>query len=366
MNVPFVDLSSVHQPLAGALTAAIDRVMASSAFAGGPEVEAFETSFATYCGTDYCVGVGSGTAALELVLRAAGVGSGDEVIVPVNTFVADAEAVLLAGATPVFVDVDAGTGLVDGEAVAAAVGENTAAILPVHLYGQPAAMAPLQALAARQGLLLVEDACQAHGAGDDGRRVGSLGDAAAFSFYPSKNLGALGEAGCVTTDDATLAGRLRMLRDHGSRERYRHELLGRNDRMDGLQAAALGIKLPHLDGWNARRRELAARYRRGLAAVEGVVCLAEREAAEHVFHLFVVRVSQRDRVREGLQAAGIGTGIHYPVPLHLQPCCAQLGYREGAFPVAETLAGEILSLPMFPGLSDDQVDRVIGELRSLL
>lgn len=366
MDVPFVDLAQTHEALSHELREAIDRVFASSAFAGGPEVEVFERAFAEYCGTRECVGVGSGTGAIELVLRAAGIGAGDDVIVPVNTFVADAEAVLLAGATPVFVDVDEASGLIDCDAAAAAVTERTAAILPVHLYGQPAEMAGLQTLAARAGLLLVEDACQAHGATADGARVGGLGDAAAFSFYPSKNLGALGEAGCVTTNDAALAERLRMLRDHGSRERFVHELVGRNERMDGIQAALLGVKLPRLDRWNDRRRELAARYRQRLDPLSGVTCLAEREQVEHVYHLFVVRVDQRDLVRERLGAEGIGTGIHYPVPLHRQPCCAQLGYSDGAFPVAEALAAEILSLPMYPELSFEQVDRVVDALRSLV
>ena len=366
MPVPFVDLSSQLQALDQPLRAAIDRVLDSCAFAGGPEVEAFEIAFAEFCETRFCIGVGSGTGALELLLRAADIGPGDEVILPVNTFVADAEAVLFAGATPVFVDIDADTALIDPDAVAAAVTGQTAAILPVHLYGQTVAMSSLQSLAAAKGLMLIEDACQAHGARRENRRAGSLGDAAAFSFYPSKNLGALGDAGCVTTNDRALAERLRMLRDHGSRERYVHELLGRTDRMDGIQAAVLGVKLTHLDEWNSRRRDLAAHYLRELSAVDGVRCLKEQDGGEHVFHLFVVRVAERDRIRQALYDIGVGTGVHYPLPLHIQPCCAHLGYSEGEFPVAEKLASEILSLPMFPELLPGQVDEVVDGLRSLV
>ena len=365
MPVPFVDLSIQLRALDQPLLGAIDRVLASCAFAGGPEVEAFESAFAEFCGTRDCVGLGSGTGALELLLRAAGIGPGDEVILPVNTFVADAEAILLAGATPVFVDVEEETSLINLEATAAAVNGQTAAILPVHLYGQPVDMSSLQHLAAGKGLLLIEDACQAHGARRGSRRAGSLGDAAAFSFYPSKNLGALGEAGCVTTDDRALAERLRMLRDHGSRERYVHELLGRNDRMDGLQAAVLGVKLPQLEDWNERRRDRAAQYRQGLEEIAGVRCLQEQDGGEHVYHLFVVRVAERDRVQRSLAEIGVGTGIHYPLPLHTQPCCTHLGYSEGEFPVAEKLATEILSLPMFPELQPRQVDEVLEGLRSL-
>ena len=227
-------------------------------------------------------------------------------------------------------------------------------------------MSSLQSLAAAKGLMLIEDACQAHGARRENRRAGSLGDAAAFSFYPSKNLGALGDAGCVTTNDRALAERLRMLRDHGSRERYVHELLGRTDRMDGIQAAVLGVKLTHLDEWNSRRRDLAAHYLRELSAVDGVRCLKEQDGGEHVFHLFVVRVAERDRVRQALSDIGVATGVHYPLPLHIQPCCAHLGYSEGEFPVAEKLASEILSLPMFPELLPGQVDEVVDGLRSLV
>ena len=366
MPVPFVDLSSQLQALDQPLRAAIDRVLDSCAFAGGPEVEAFEIAFAEFCETRFCIGVGSGTGALELLLRAADIGPGDEVILPVNTFVADAEAVVFAGATAVCVDIDEDTARIDPDAVAAAVTGQTAAILPVHLYGQTVAMSSLQSLAAAKGLMLIEDACQAHGARRENRRAGSLGDAAAFSFYPSKNLGALGDAGCVTTNDRALAERLRMLRDHGSRERYVHELLGRTDRMDGIQAAVLGVKLTHLDDWNSRRRDLAAHYLRELSAVDGVRCLKEQDGGEHVFHLFVVRLAERDRVRQALYDIGVETGVHYPLPLHIQPCCAHLGYSEGEFPVAEKLASEILSLPMFPELLPGQVDEVVDGLRSLV
>ena len=362
MRIPLVDLSKVHGELETEIFGAIRRVIATSAFAGGPEVEAFESRFAEFCGTRHCVGVSSGTAALELILRAAGIGDGQEVIVPVNSFVADAEAVILAGATPVFVDCVESTGLIDLEAVAAAVTRLTSAILPVHLYGQPVEMSGLQALAASEGLLLIEDACQAHGARVDGRQVGSLGDAAAFSFYPSKNLAAMGDAGAVTTDDEALAERLRMIRDHGSREKYSHEVLGGTHRMDGIQAAVLNVKLGSLDRWNDQRRQIAARYRAGLGSADSVVsvkCLEDVSGGEHVYHLFVVRSPERDAVLSRLHDAGVGAAIHYPVPLHRQPSLSGLGYATDQFPVANRLAAEILSLPIYPGLSDDQIDRVL-------
>jgi dTDP-4-amino-4,6-dideoxygalactose transaminase len=362
MRVPLVDLSTVHAELQAEIGSAIRRVIDANAFAGGPEVEAFERRFAEACGTRHCIGVSSGTAALELILRAAGIGEGQEVIVPVNTFVADAEAVVLAGATPVFVDCVESTGLVDVDAVAAAVSPATSAIMPVHLYGQPVAMAPLQALAARHGLLLIEDACQAHGARLEGRPVGSLGDAAAFSFYPSKNLGAMGDAGAVTTDDDTLAENLRMMRDHGSREKYRHEVLGGTHRMDGIQAAVLGVKLEYLDQWNDERRQIASKYRIALESIDTVSCLEDASGGEHVYHLFVVRCAERDGLLEGLHEAGIGAAIHYPVPLHRQPSLAGLGYAADQFPVANRLAAEILSLPIYPGLTGDQFELVVASL----
>ena len=274
----------------------------------------------------------------------------------------DAEAILLAGATPVFVDCIESTGLVDLDAVAAAVSSATSAILPVHLYGQPVRMLPLQELAARHGLLLIEDACQAHGARLDGRPGGSLGDAAAFSFYPSKNLGAMGDAGAVTTDDETLAVRLRMIRDHGCRERYHHELLGATHRMDGIQAAVLGVKLEYLDGWNDQRRQIASRYRLALESVDSVSCLEDVSDGEHVYHLFVVRVTDRAALLDRLHETGIGAAIHYPVPLHRQPSLAGLGYAADQFPVANRLADEILSLPIYPGLSGDQIELVVSSL----
>lgn len=362
MRVPLVDLSTIHGELDGEIGSAIRRVIEANAFAGGPEVEAFERKFAAACGTRYCVGVSSGTAALELILRAAGIGDGDEVIVPVNTFVADAEAILLAGATPVFVDCIESTGLVDLDAVATAVSPATSAIMPVHLYGQPVQMAALQELSARHGLLLIEDACQAHGARLDGRPVGSLGDAAAFSFYPSKNLGAMGDAGAVTTDDETLAARLRMIRDHGCREKYHHELLGATHRMDGIQAAVLGVKLEYLNGWNEQRRQIASRYRLALESIGSVSCLEDLSNGGHVYHLFVVRVAGRAGLLDRLHEAGIGAAIHYPVPLHRQPSLAGLGYAADQFPVANRLADDILSVPIYPGLTDDQLELVVSSL----
>ncbi len=364
MHVPLVDLSVIHSALEEQITSAIGRVIQESSFAGGPEVERFEQRFAETCGTRECVAVSSGTAAIELTLRAAGIGAGDEVIVPVNTFVADAEAVLWTGAMPVLVDCVAETGLVNLDAVQAAVTPATAAIIPVHLYGQPVAMDQLQAIAAREGLLLLEDACQAHGAMLGDQPVGGLGDAAAFSFYPSKNLGAMGDGGAVTTNDAALAARLRMIRDHGCRVRYQHEVLGGTNRLDGIQAAVLDVKLPHLPKWNADRLRWAGRYRERLAGSSEFLCLENAADDGHVHHLFVVRTPRRDERLEQLHAAGIGAAVHYPVPLHRLPSLSGLGHSEGEFPVAEKLASEILSLPLFPGLTESQFEHVMQQLET--
>lgn len=363
MKVSFVDLQAQWAEIETPARAAIDRVLASCAFAGGPEVEAFEQDFAAYCGTSEAVGVGSGTAALEIVLRALGVTPHDEIILPANTFIATAEAVALAGAKPVLVDVDPHTANMDPEKFADAITSHTRAVIPVHLFGQPAHMTDIAAIAKERGLFILEDASQAQGATWEGRRTGSLGHAAAFSFYPSKNLGACGEAGAVTTDNPELAERVRMIRDHGSQRKYHHELLGMNERMDGLQGALLAVKLRYLDEWNDRRRERADQYRQ-LLADHDISTITELPQAHGVEHLFVVRLpeSQRDAVAEALKERGIGTGVHYPLPIHLQPAFAELPYHEGAFPVSEQLAREMLSLPMHPYLTSDEVSYVVQSL----
>jgi dTDP-4-amino-4,6-dideoxygalactose transaminase len=338
-------------------------VVASGRYLFGPEVAAFEQEFAAFVGTRHCVAVDSGLDALGLVVEACGLSAGDEVIVPGHTFVATWLAARRAGATPVPVDVDPGTFDLDPALVDAAVTPRTRMIVPVHLYGRPAAMAELGASAARHGIFVLEDAAQAHGARLRGTRVGGLGDAAAWSFYPSKNLGAFGDGGAVTTDDAALAERLRMLRDYGSSEKYRHELAGVNSRMDELQAAVLRVKLAHLDAWNDRRRAVAARYLDGLAGT-GLVLPAVPLDAEHVWHLFVVRSPRRDELRAALAEAGIETGIHYPCAPHRQPVFADLGIDPATLPVSERLQHEVLSLPIGPHLADEQVDHVVDRIRA--
>lgn len=352
--VPFMDLGRQHAPLAHELRAAFDRVLEANAFILGREVEAFETDFARYCGTDHCVGVGSGTAALTIMLRAAGLERGDEVIVPAHTFIATALAVVHAGATPVCVDVAPGTGLIDPACVRTAIGPRTAGILPVHLYGQVCAMDELRALADSHGLALFEDAAQAHGAAHRGVRAGGLGLAGAFSFYPSKNLGALGDAGAICTDDAGVAERARRLRDLGRHGGPLHLAAGYNERLDGLQAALLRVKLGHLDTWNAARRAIAAEYRERLTGV--VEMLEESADSPCVYHLFPVRVPDRDALAGHLAAHGIATAVHYPLALCDQPALPQLADVDA--PAARDWAARELSLPMFAELTESEVELV--------
>lgn len=361
MRVPFVDLATLHREIAGELREAVDDVWQRSAFTGAAAVEEFEQGFAAYCGSEHCVATGSGTAALEILLRAYGIGPGDEVVLPVNTFIATAEAVALVGARPVFVDVQETDGLIDFDGIDAAINSATRALIPVHLYGHPVDMDQVARIARRHGLLVIEDASQAHGARFREQRTGALADAAAFSFYPAKNLGACGEAGGITTRDAEIAERARMLRDHGARQKHCHEVVGRNDRMDGIQAAILKVKLHHLDRWNQQRRQIAAWYMEAIPEIRH--CHAMGTGGDHVFHLMVVRVPRRDQVRQALMEQGIQTGVHYPTPLHLQPAFAHLQCTVGEFPVAEKLAEEILSVPMHPHLSREQVNYVTAQLR---
>ncbi|MEY2474816.1 MAG: dTDP-3-amino-3,4,6-trideoxy-alpha-D-glucose transaminase [Actinomycetota bacterium] len=361
--IPFADLGAIHEPMLEDLRAAFDRVVRSSAFNGGPEVEAFETAFAELVGVPHAVGVGSGTAALHLALVAAGIGPGDEVVLPPNTFVATAEAIVAAGATPVFADVEPDTALLDPAAVEAAVTDRTAAIAAVHLYGQVADMDRLGKLAEKRGLFLLEDAAQAVTSTWDGRQAGSLGAAAGFSFYPGKNLGALGEAGAVTTADPGLAKRVAQLRSHGESARYVHELGGVNERMDGLQAAFLNVKLPHLAELQRRRAAVVEQYRRRLAGVDGITWFATRAEAGHSHHLLVVQVDRRDAVLEAMRADGVQAMVHYPTPIHLQPAFAG-AQGAGRFPVAEAMAERILSLPLFPHMTVEQVETSVAALRA--
>lgn len=362
--VPFVGLSRQHEALSAQLSAAFERVVSTDAFILGGEVEGFEHEFANYSRVAECVGVASGTAALTLALVAAGVGPGDEVVVPAHTFIASALGVLHAGATPVFCDVRRDTGLIDPDSAAAVVGPRTAAIVAVHLYGQACDMNAINALARRHKLFVLEDAAQAHGAECDGERVGSLGHAAAFSFYPSKNLGALGDGGAVCTGDPQLAERIRELRHLGQRGKGEHVVVGYNERLDGLQAALLRVKLPHLDTWNAARRAHAARLRDGLPGE--LVRLGERPGSPCVYHLFPVRHPERDRLAELLRAEGIQVGLHYSPTLHQHAAFADLPAtsRPVELPQAEAWAAEELSLPMFAELSDAEVERVIEACRT--
>jgi dTDP-4-amino-4,6-dideoxygalactose transaminase len=361
--VPFLDLAAVHQDLRDELDLAWKEVLAHGRFIGGPEVSAFEAEFAAHCEVAHGIGVGNGTDALELVLAGLGIGPGEEVVVPANTFVATVEAVRAVGARPRFVDVRPDTLLVDPAAVAAAITPRTAAIVAVHLYGQMADVDALARLATRHGVALVEDAAQAHGARYLGRRPGGWGAAAAFSFYPGKNLGALGDGGAVVSDDAGLVERIRVLADHGRSptDRYAHEVSGRNSRLDTLQAAALRVKLARLDRMNEDRVALVERYRRGLPS--WCVPVAEDPAAEPVHHLAVVQVPDRTTVTATLDAAGIGWGLHYPIPCDQQPAFA--AYADGPLPVVETAAARILSLPLSPTMTSEQVDLVCEVLHGV-
>lgn len=362
MKVPFLDLAAQQAEIAQEVLPVWERLFVTAGFIGGDHVDGFEREYAEFIGVRYCVGVGNGTDAIELALRAAGVRSSDEVIIPVNTFIATAEAVSRIGAVPVFVDVDPDHLLIDPAAVEAAITTRTRAIVPVHLFGQTAPMDVLAPIAERHSLVIVEDAAQAQGASSSVGRAGSLGRVAATSFYPGKNLGAAGDAGAVLTDDPAVAEIVRNLGAHGSSVKYVHDRVGVNSRLDAVQAAVLRAKLRRLDGWNAARRAAAARYAELLADVPGVRVPTVRPGNEDVWHLYVVRVDERDRVMAQLDANGIGVGIHYPTPVHLTEAYAHLGYRRGEFPVAEAASDQILSLPMFPHLTRVQQERVVGEL----
>jgi dTDP-4-amino-4,6-dideoxygalactose transaminase len=361
--VPFLDLSAHHAPLRSEIDAAIGEVIDSGAFAGGPFVAAFEEHFAAFCGCKYCIGVGSGTDALWLTLLACGVGPGDEVITVPNTFMATAEAITYCGAKPVFVDVDALTYTMDPTLIEGAITSRTKAIIPVHLFGQPADMDPILEIARAHGLLVIEDAAQAHGAEYKGKRAGSLGDAGCFSFYPGKNLGALGEAGAVVTSDPELQRKIRILRDHGQIQKYRHAMVGWNARMDGIQAAVLDVKLRHLQRGNELRRAHAAKYDEALSNIEKLMPPYTADYAKHVYHIYAVRVHARDDVVHSLEKMGVICGIHYPVPIHLQEAYQDLAYPTGAFPIAERTARQFISLPMFPELTPQQIELVTVALK---
>jgi dTDP-4-amino-4,6-dideoxygalactose transaminase len=364
-RVPFVDLKAQYCDLRDEMKAAVLEVLETACFIGGPILEKFEQTFAAYVGAKYCVGVANGTDAISLAAKAAGLGRGDEVLVPANSFFASAEAISNAGATPVFVDVDPLTFHMDPGLAAEAVTERTRAMIAVHLYGRAMNLKPFEKLAAKHNLVIIEDCAQAHGAGIDDP-IGTSGRLTCFSFYPAKNLGAYGDGGAVTTSDPDLMRRLRVLREHGSPARYVHSTVGSNSRLDSLQAAVLLVKLPYLHGWNTLRREHARKLSAGL---EGSPILAPAipEGNQHVFHLFVVRCPERDELKRFLHLAGIETGIHYPVPLHLTEAYQALGApSRGSMPISETLASEILSLPMYAEMSDEQIVYVVNALRTFI
>jgi dTDP-4-amino-4,6-dideoxygalactose transaminase len=365
MQIPFVSLRIDDESLRLEINEGISQVIQNCAFAGGPFVAGFEKDFATFCEAQFAIGVGNGTDALWLALLGLGVKPGDEVITSPNTFIATVEAISMCGATPVFVDVDPRTYTIDPNLIERAITPKTKAIIPVHLYGQPADMDPILDLAKRHGLFVVEDACQAHGALYKGRRVGGLGHAGCFSFYPTKNLGAFGEAGAVVTNDPKLKDRIHCLREHGQTARYQHQVIGWNARMDGLQGVVLKAKLKRLAKENELRRTSASLYQQLLKDAPGVVLPLEAEYSRHVYHLYVLRVGEkRDQLMRHLSAKGIGCLIHYPTPIHLQEAYRFLGLPAGSFPCAESSAQEILSLPMFPGLSANDVTTVAQEISS--
>ncbi len=357
-TVPFTRLDNADPELHAELLEVVADVSSRAAFTLGSEVEEFEHAFARWCGTEHAVGVSSGTAALELALRGLGVGPGDEVIVPTNSFIATAEAVSAVGATPCLVDVDEETALITADIVEAAVGPRTRCVIPVHLYGRTVEMDPLLSLCRNRGILVIEDACQAHGSLFRGRPAGSLGDAGCFSFYPTKNLGAWGDGGAVVTSDPKLADRVRKLRSHGELTRHYHEIPAKTDRLDALQAAILRVKLGRLDEANSARRAAGAALREALADTAVTPPAPTAVDGDHVFHLFVVRTPVRHALRDHLNEAGIAHAIHYPRPIHLQPAYANLGFIAGSLPVAERLAGESCSLPIFPAITEPEIDRV--------
>jgi len=362
MNIPLVDLHAQYVPLKDEIITGMEAVFESMQLFLGKNVQALEKDFAAYCGAQYGVGVSDGTNALQIILRALDIGPGDEVITVSHSFIATAEAIVLVGATPVFVDIKRDSMLMDVSQVEARITPRTKAVIPVHLYGQVVEMDPLRDLAKRYNLKIIEDACQAHGAAYCEQRAGSLGDAAAFSFYYSKNLGAFGEGGFISTNDPEIYRKARMIRDHGSERRYYHDLLGMNARLDEIQAVVLRAKLPHLEEYNRLRREHAALYKQLLADLP-VMAPVELAGNHHIYHMYVIRAPRRDELQTWLKEHGIGTGIHYPVPIHLQHSMSHAGGKIGDLPVTEEVAGQILSLPMYPELSDEAIHMVVDSIR---
>jgi dTDP-4-amino-4,6-dideoxygalactose transaminase len=361
--IPFLDLKTQYRAIRAEILDAVTATLDSGSYILGPEVEAFEESFAAYCQAKHSIGVNSGTAALQLALEAAGVTAGDEVITVAHTFVATVAAIMYLGARPVLVDIDADSYTLDPTKLEAAISERTKAIMPVHLYGQPADMDPILEIARRHRLVVVEDAAQAHGAEYKSRRCGSIGDMAGFSFYPGKNLGAYGEGGAITTSSDELSRTLRMLRDWGQETKYHHQILGHNARLEGLQGAILRVKMKHIDTWTEQRRSIAARYEEHLAGLQNVKVPRTYPDRRHVFHIYAVRVRDRDGFMKFMANEGVGTAIHYPFAVHTLEGYRSMGYRAGDFPVAEQVAAEVVSIPMFPEMTDEMVHGVITAVR---
>ena len=385
MKIPFLDLKVQYKQIEQEVMPMITRAMANGAFVGGEQVSFFETEFASFCNSSYCVGVNSGTDALRFALMAIGVDPGDEVITVPNTFIATTEAISQVGAKPVFVDIYPDTCNMDtaklsefleqkcfpdestGQSINRLTKRPVRAIIPVHLYGQPADMGPILEIAQKNGIAVIEDACQAHGANYDiSRKAGSMGAVGCFSFYPGKNLGAFGEGGAIITQDETVAQKIRMIRDHGQHKKYFHDLEGYNGRLDAIQAGVLRIKLKRLGHWNKLRRQNAAYYHDLLFEIPSVTLLTEAEFAESVYHLYVILVDDRDGLQKYLDSKGIATGLHYPLPLHLQKAYSDLGYKKGDFPITENIAGRLLSLPMFPELSQNQIQYVVQSIKEYI
>lgn len=366
MKVPFIDLKIQYKQIEHEVAPMITAAMANGAFIGGEQVSCFETEFARFCNSSYCVGVNSGTDALRFALMATGIGPGDEVITVPNTFIATTEAISQVGAKPVFVDVYPDTCNMDISKIEDKITENTKAIIPVHLYGQPADMNPILEIAQKNNIAVIEDACQAHGAKYKKRKAGSMGAVGCFSFYPGKNLGAFGEGGAIVTQDEAIAQKIRMIRDHGQRKKYFHDLEGYNGRLDAIQAGVLRIKLKRLDDWNKARQQNAAYYNELLSEIQSITLATEAEFADSVYHLYVILVDDRDKLQKFLDSKGIATGLHYPLPLHLQKAYKRLGYKKGAFPVTEHIADRLLSLPMFPELKPEQIEYVVKSIKEFM
>ena len=363
MKVPFLDLKAQFRVIKNEVESSLQEVMENTAFASGPFVQKFEEEFAEFCGAKYCVAVNSGTSALHLALLSHGINSGDEVITVPNTFIATAWAITYCGAKPVFVDVDPETWLIDPKLIEKEITPKTKAILPVHLYGQPADMDSINEIAKRRGLIIIEDAAQAHAAMYKGKRIGSLGNTTCFSFYPGKNLGAYGEGGAVVTNDKNIAVHIRMLRDHGQPKKYYHDFVGYNYRMDGFQGAVLSVKLKYLQEWTDKRNNIAQCYNDGLRDIEGLQIAHVRDNVVSAFHLYVIETEKRDNLMKYLNEQGVAAGLHYPVPIHLQKAYKKLNYGKGDFPITEKNAAQCLSLPMYPEMTDEQVSIVISRIK---